>query len=238
MSGVHIALRTLWMRIDFPLKRSSAAVLSDRMATRSDTTLRAMDCGTCFEADDWAVRPREIRGTSSPVAASSNRIETRSTFITWNVNSTTLSSSKSRSCCLESSFEISSSSSSFFSRSSSSDLAATLRCEAPDGVAVTIAGTPPDTLTGSWRTIVPPAGFAPVNSADTDGTTCGRAAGALTSFTRNATLPKVMTSFSVASASVMRAPFRKVPFEEPTSLTFTPPSARETSACRREMVGS
>src|SRR5256886_13499563 len=73
MSGVHIALRTLWMRIDFPLNRSSAAVLSDRMATRSSTTLRAIDCGTCFEADDCAVRPREIRGTSSPVAASSSR---------------------------------------------------------------------------------------------------------------------------------------------------------------------
>src|SRR5438132_3415149 len=65
MSGVHMALRTLWMRIDLPLKRSSAAVLSDRMATRSSTTLRAIDCGTCFEADDCAVRPREIRGTSS-----------------------------------------------------------------------------------------------------------------------------------------------------------------------------
>src|SRR2546422_2571605 len=75
------------------------------MATRSSTTLRAIDCGTCFEADDCAVRPREIRGTSSPVAASSSRIETRSTFITWNVNSTTLSSSRSSSCCLDSSFE-------------------------------------------------------------------------------------------------------------------------------------
>src|SRR5213592_1542119 len=142
MSGVHMALRTLWMRIDLPLNRSSAAVLSDRMATRSSTTLRAIDCGTCFEADDCAVRPREIRGTSSPVAASSSRIETRSTFITWNVNSTTLSSSRSSSCCLDSSFEISSSSSSFFSRSSSSDLALTFRCDAPDGAAVTIAGTP------------------------------------------------------------------------------------------------
>src|SRR5256884_6868084 len=90
-----------------------------------------------------------------------------------------------------------------------------------------MAGTPPDTLTGSWRTIVPPAGFAPVNSADTDGTTCGRATGALTSFTRKATLPKVMTSFSTAIASVMRPPFRKVPFEEPASLTFTPPSRSE-----------
>src|SRR5207247_2060040 len=82
--------------------------------------------------------------------------------------------------------EPSSRSSTFFSRSSSSDLALTFRCDAPDGAAVTIAGTPPDTLTGSWRTIVPPAGFAPVNSADPDGTTCGRAAGALTSFTRKA----------------------------------------------------
>src|SRR2546425_5738654 len=59
MSGVHIALRTLWIRIDFPLNRSSAAVLSDRMATRSSTTLRAIDCGTCFEADDCAVRSEE-----------------------------------------------------------------------------------------------------------------------------------------------------------------------------------
>ncbi len=147
------------------MNRSSAAVLSDRMATRSSTTLRAIDCGTCFEADDCAVRPREIRGTSSPVVASSSRIETRSTFITWNVNSTTLSSSRSSSCCLDSSFEISSSSSSFFSRSSSSDLALTFRCDAPDGAAVTMAGTPPDTLTGSWRTIVPPAGFAPPPAA-------------------------------------------------------------------------
>src|SRR5207244_1185313 len=136
MSGVHMALRTLWMRIDLPLKRSSAAVLSDRMATRSSTTFRAIDCGTCFEAEDCTVRPLEMRGTSSPEAASSNRMETRSTFITWNVNSTTLSSSRSRSCCLESSFEISSNNSSFFSRSSSSDLAATFRCDAPDGLAV------------------------------------------------------------------------------------------------------
>src|SRR2546422_2279392 len=46
-----------WIKIDLPLKRSSAAVLSERMATRSSTTRRAMDCGTCFEADDWVVRP-------------------------------------------------------------------------------------------------------------------------------------------------------------------------------------
>src|SRR5712672_3619777 len=50
MSGVHIALRTLWMRIDLPLKRSSAAALSERIATRSSTALRAIDCGTCFAA--------------------------------------------------------------------------------------------------------------------------------------------------------------------------------------------
>src|SRR5438034_629137 len=40
MSGVHMALRTLWMRIDLPLKRSSAAALSERIATRSSTALR------------------------------------------------------------------------------------------------------------------------------------------------------------------------------------------------------
>src|SRR5207249_1543780 len=156
MSGVHMALRTLWIKIDLPLKRSSAAVLSERIATRSSTTRRAMDWGTCFEADDWAVRPLEMRGTSSPDGSSNSRIDTRSTFITWKVNSTTLSSSRSSSCCFDSSLEISSNSSSFFSRSSSSDLAVTFRCEAPDGDAVMIAGTPPDTLTGSCRTMVPP----------------------------------------------------------------------------------
>src|SRR2546422_1887418 len=100
-----------------------------------------------------------------------------------------------------------------------------------------IAGTPPDTLTGSCRTMVPPAAppFAPANSAEADGTTWGRRAGALTSFTRKATLPKVMTSFSPASASVTRAPFRKVPLEDPASLTLTPPSVRISSACLREM---
>ncbi|PYP20269.1 MAG: hypothetical protein DMD53_11710 [Gemmatimonadetes bacterium] len=125
--GVHIALRTLWMRIDLPLKRSSAAALSDRIATRSSTALRAMDCGTCFAAPACAVRPFDTRGTSSPDPSSSSRIDTRSTFMIWNVKSTTLSSSRSSSCCLDSSFEISSSSDSFFSRRSSSDWAVTLR---------------------------------------------------------------------------------------------------------------
>jgi hypothetical protein len=68
-------------------------------------------------------------------------------------------------------------------------------------------------------------------------TTCGRA-GAVTSFTRNATLPKVTTSFGPASASAILAPFRKVPLEEPRSFTRTPVSLRAISAWRREMVGS
>src|SRR2546427_4073066 len=78
-----------------------------------------------------------------------------------------------------------------------------------------MAGTPPETLTGSWRRIVPPA--APGLGLVKSGTTLGRWTGAETPFTRNATLPKVMTSFSAATASVTRDPFRNVPFEEPTS---------------------
>ncbi|PYP12231.1 MAG: hypothetical protein DMD59_00680 [Gemmatimonadetes bacterium] len=119
ISGVHIALRTLWMRIDFPLNRSSAAALSDRMATRSSTALRAIDCGTCFAALASPVRLLEMRGTSSFDLPSSSRIETRSTFMIWNVKSTTLSSSRSSSCCFDSSLDTSSSSDSFFSRRSS-----------------------------------------------------------------------------------------------------------------------
>src|SRR2546422_7616794 len=107
MSGVHIALRTLWMRIDFPLKRSSAAALSDRIATRSSTAFRAIDCGTCFAALASPLRLLEMRGISSSDFPSSNRIDTRSTFMIWNVKSTTLSSRRSSSCCFDSSFEIS-----------------------------------------------------------------------------------------------------------------------------------
>ena len=60
-----MALRTLWIRIDFPLKRSSAAALSERMATRSSTAFRAIDCGTSFAAFVSPVRLRETFGTSS-----------------------------------------------------------------------------------------------------------------------------------------------------------------------------
>src|SRR5438094_4673987 len=97
MSGVHMALRTLWIRIDLPLKRSSAAALSERIATRSSTALRAIDCGTCFDAAAEPVFPFETRGTSSPDLSSSSRMETRSTFMIWKVKSTTLSSSRSSS---------------------------------------------------------------------------------------------------------------------------------------------
>ena len=124
-----------------------------------------------------------MRGTSSFVFGSSSRIDTRSTFMIWKVKSTTLSSSRSSSCCLESSFEISSRSESFFSRRSSWDCAVTLRWDAPDGVESTIAGTPPEELTGSCRTMVPPGG-PPGFGVWNAGTTCGRGAGRLTAFTR------------------------------------------------------
>src|SRR5204863_1997878 len=56
-------------------------------ATRSSTTLRAIELGTRVEADP----PLEMRGTSSPVPFSSSRIETRSTFITSLVSFSILS---------------------------------------------------------------------------------------------------------------------------------------------------
>jgi hypothetical protein len=102
-----------------------------------------------------------------------------------------------------------------------------------------MAFTPPDEgLTGSCRTIVP-CGMArdpPVWLASGVGAD-GRAGGVIPA-TRNATLPKVTTSFAPASAWVMRAPFRKVPFEEPRSFTRTPPATSAISAWRREIVGS
>ena len=98
-------------------------------------------------------------------------MDTRSTFMIWNVKSTTLSSRRSSSCCFGSSFEISSSRESFFSRRSSCDWAETLRWEAPCGVSITIAGTPPELLTGIWRTIVPPGGGLLPANPDGAGTT-------------------------------------------------------------------
>src|SRR5207245_9059562 len=59
---IYMALRTLWIRIDLPLKRSSAAALSDRIATRSSTALRAMDWGTCLAALASPVRLFDTRG--------------------------------------------------------------------------------------------------------------------------------------------------------------------------------
>jgi hypothetical protein len=57
----------------------------------------------------------------------------------------------------------------------------------------------------------------------------GRAGGVIPA-TRNATLPNVTTSFATASACVMRAPFRNVPFEEPRSFTRTPEGIKTISA--------
>jgi hypothetical protein len=105
---------------------------------------------------------------------------------------------------------------------------------------MTMAGTPPDTLTGSCRTIVPPPA-PPLDDALKSaggGTTWGLGIGAVTSFTRKATFPNVTTSFAPASASVILAPFKNVPFEEPRSVTRTPLSVSTISAWRREMVGS
>src|SRR6266550_3813800 len=109
------------MRIDFPLKRSSAAALSDRIATRSSTAFRAIDWGTCLAALASPVRLLEMRGISSSDLPSSSRIETRSTFMIWNVKSTTLSSRRSSSCCFDSSFDTSSNRESFFSPRSAFD---------------------------------------------------------------------------------------------------------------------
>ena len=92
----------------------------------------------------------------------------------------------------------------------------------------------PETLTGSCRTIVPPTTPPPPLAGDLKsagaGTTCGRATGTVTSLTRNATFPKVTTSLAPASASVILAPFKNVPFEEPRSVTWTPLSVSTISA--------
>src|SRR5207248_1286024 len=81
----------------------------------------------------------------------------RPSLPTRTVRSTPLSGSRSTSCCLDTSSEMSSSSSAFFAPRPSSHLAVTWRGDAPAGPAATPAGPPPDTLPGSGRTIVPPA---------------------------------------------------------------------------------
>src|SRR5258708_24296480 len=99
-----------------------------------------------------------------------------------------------------------------------------------------MAGEQPEALTGRWRTIVAPAGLGGAKSAG-GATTCGRAAGAVTSITLKAPLPNVTMSLAEAWASVTRAPFRTVPLEEPSSFTLTPRSRRATSARLRGLVG-
>ena len=87
------------------------------------------------------------------------------------------------------------------------------------------------------RTMVAPGGgLVPKVLPAASGTGC--AEGGVTSLTRNATLPKVTTSPDPATVSVTRAPLTNVPLLDPRSFTCTPPLARTTSACRREMVGS
>ena len=63
ISGAPIAERTLCSMMDLPLKRSSSAALSVRIATRSFTTWPTMDLGTWrADAEPSPSRLFEIRG--------------------------------------------------------------------------------------------------------------------------------------------------------------------------------
>ena len=108
MSGEHMALRTLWSRIDWPRKRESAGAFCDTTATRSCMTLSAIDRGICM---GWTSprRLREMVGTSSPVSSFRSTMVTRSTLMISKVTSTTARSSRSRSSSAESFWETSSS---------------------------------------------------------------------------------------------------------------------------------
>ena len=121
------------MTIDLPLNRSSAAALSVRIARRSFTARRAIDCGTWRLPPESVRRFFDTRGNSSPETSSTIRMETRSTLITSKVISTTFSSSLSTSCCFESSFEMSRRRLSFLACRSSTDAPVSFNCAAALG---------------------------------------------------------------------------------------------------------
>ena len=162
MSGVHMALRTLWIRIDLPLKRSSAAALSERIATRSSTALRAIDCGTCLRGVRVAgAAAARLAGPAPSVVGveQQDRDPVHVHDLERDVHHLVRAAGPAPAGC-DSSFEISSSSDELLLAPLRLGLApSTLRWEAPPRrrpVVGTIAGTPPDDgLTGSWRTIVP-----------------------------------------------------------------------------------
>ena len=85
-----MALRTLCITIDCPLKRESVArVVRDH----GHPLLRPPSRRSSGEPAGAAVSPRRLRdivGTSSPVVSFRSRMVTRSTFMTSNIMSTTL----------------------------------------------------------------------------------------------------------------------------------------------------
>ena len=160
MSGEHIALRTLWSRMDWPRNRVSAGAFCETTATRSCMTLSAIERGTCTGCGVAQAasgdRGHQLAGLlvpehdGDPVHA-----------MISNVMSTTVRSRRSRSSSAESFWETSSSICSFRAWRASPRVALDPELAAAGGPSrlVMPGGTPP--LTTSCRTICPPAARPP-----------------------------------------------------------------------------
>ena len=104
-----MALRTLWSRIDWPRKRESAGAFCETTATRSCTTLSAIDRGICMRLGVAQAAPGDGRHELARLLAPEQRCVTRSTLMISKVTSTIVRSSRSRSSSAESFWETSSS---------------------------------------------------------------------------------------------------------------------------------
>ena len=234
ISGVHMALRTLCITIDCPLNRLSAAVLSETTATRSCTALSRDRSGHLLRPAVSPSRLRDIEGTSSPVASLRSTMDTRSTFITSNIMSTTLPSSLSRSNSPESFWEMSSSSESFLACRSSADVGRHPEL-AESGAAVPAgdAGRPAAAHHELANDGVTGAGLPAVADALRSGLGPGRQLLQLEQH-----LAEGDGVVGLEPPVVTRLPLMQVPLELPRSFTWTPSVPTVSSACRREMVGS
>ncbi len=157
------------------------------------------------------------------------RIATRSTFITWKVRPTTRSRSRSTSGCCESSLAMSRSRASLRSWRSPREAPAMRSTEELRGSSESWASMSAGPRTRTWRRMV-------ASSEPSAGP--GVWVGADSSRTSKSTLPKASREPGMATASLTRWPFRKVPLVDPRSRTRTPAPVSSSSACRRDTVGS
>ncbi len=192
-----------------PSNRSSLGAFSISTATRSATTLRAIERGTFQLAAGDSTRLRHTRGVSSSPAPVI-RIATRSTLITWKVSSTTRSSRKSTSVCCESSLAISSRRESLRPWRSAAETPP-MRSSDSGWESESRAAMSAGPCRRTCRRIVASSEPSP-----------GVAVGALSSHTSKSTLPKETRAPGIATASLTRSPLRKVPLVEPRSRTRTP----------------